>query len=149
MKKTFKFFGIILPVALAMMFTSCSNEKSNATKLVGTWECTANEAIEPGSDWGEEESGSLKGETIVFKEDGTFKASQVKMVDYAAIVGYWSITDTSNRLYINRNNCWKIKEFSESVLKMETFFVNGATLTIDTAGANTCVGPFTREFKKQ
>ena len=148
MKKTFKFSGVVIMLVAAMMAMACSSEQTNANKLVGTWKCTGNNVAEPGADWGAEEPGSLNGSSVTFLRDGTFKASVVKLVDDVA-VGYWSITDTSNRLYINGDNYWKIKIFSESTLRLETYFVDGTTLTYDTAGATTCCGPFTREFMRQ
>ena len=146
MKKTFKSTGIIVMFVVALMAVSCSSEVSNANKLVGTWKCTANEATEPGDDWGPEDSGSLKGKSITFKTDRTFEATSEKLVDDID-TGYWSITD--ERLYINGVNYWKIKAFSETDLKIETYLVDGVILTYDTAGATTCTGPFTRSFNRQ
>lgn len=145
MKKTFKFSGVIMLFVMAMMAISCTSEPNNANKLIGKWECTANEAIAPSTDWGAEVSGSLVGTTVTFNLDGTYKATSQKLVDVPT-TGYWSIT--SERLYINSTSYWKIKAFTDTDLKIETYMVDGV-LTYDTAGSYIINGPFTRTFKKK
>ena len=147
MKKTFKSFGIITLFVVAMMAVACTSEPNNANKLLGTWECTANEAIAPSMEWGEEASGSLVGKSVTFSLDGTYKATSPKLVDNAS-TGYWSISDTSSRLYINSTKYWKIKGLSATELKIETYMVDNI-LTYDTAGSYIVNGPFTRTFKKK
>ena len=151
MKKTFTFFSVIMLLAMALVTISCTTKENQANSIVGTWECIASEATNPGTSWGSEGSGGMVGQTISFKTEGTFKASIVKLVDFNATTGYWTLTDTSKRLYINATNYWKVKELSDTKLKLETYFVNGNALTYDTAGvalANVN-GPFVREFKRK
>ena len=145
MKKTSKICAIIVLLAIAMMTVSCTKELTSANRLIGKWECTVSEATAPGSNWGNETSGSMVGQTITFKEDGTFKASSEKLLD-GTTSGYWSLSQ--ERLYINRDNGWKIKGFTETSLKVESFLIDGQ-FTPDTTGAPMYNGPFVREFKKK
>ena len=151
MKKAFKPAGIVMMFVVALMAAACSNEVSTANMLVGTWTCTASAAENPGTTWGTEAAGSFVGSEVVFKTDRTFTASSVKIVDDNAATGYWSIADSSDNLYINGNDVWKVKTLSETNLKIETFYVESVGLTYDTAGvsANAIKGPFSREFKRK
>lgn len=151
MKKTFSFFSVIMLLVTMVATVSCTTKENQANSIVGTWECVASEATNPGTFWGSEASGGMTGQTISFKTEGSFKASTAKLVDFNASTGYWSLTDTSRRLYINSTNYWKIKEMSDTKLKLETYFVNGTDLTYDTAGVPimNVNGPFVREFKRK
>ena len=146
MKKTFKFFGIAMLFAMTMMVVSCTKEPNNANKLIGTWECTANSVQNPGTWWDSEVSGCLIGHTVTFKADGTFEATSAQLLDGSTTTGYWSISQ--EHLYINSVNCWKLKGFSETKMKIETLVVDGE-ITPD-AGENLIFdGPIVREFKKK
>lgn len=145
MKKTFRTTGIVLMLTVALMAIACTNEQSNANKLVGKWVCTANTATNPHSEWGAEVDGSLKGQTITFRTDGTFAGTTDHLLEQGA-EGYWTISES--HLYTG-NSGWRIKSFTETSLKVETFYVEEKGLTYDTTKALVFNGPFTREFKKE
>lgn len=145
MKKAIKHIGIIMMFAATMMTISCGDKDCNANKIVGKWKCTSNKVTNPSSSWGLEIDNSLVGNTITFRRDGSFAATVDKLVDDAAL-GYWAISD--KHLFFNGETYWKVLSFSETSLRIETYYVDGVGPTYDTAGVY-YYGPYTREFKKE
>lgn len=150
MKKGIKSTALIMMFAAALMATSCTDEANNATSIVGTWSCTANSAVNPSDALDPEVDNCFKGKKITFRTEGTYKATEWMLVGGPA-EGFWSIADTSRRLYINSDSYWKIKELTAASLKIETYYVDGVGLTYDTAGVNINLlrGPYTRAFKRE
>ena len=132
-------------LVMTMTTVSCTKSPNIANQLVGTWECTANSADNVGTGVTPEAAGSLKGACVTFKDDGTFMATSELFRD-GALTGYWSISQ--EQLHINALGSWRVKSFTESDLKIETFLVDGM-ITPDTTGNVAYNGPFKREFKKK
>ncbi len=147
MKKTVLYSGVVMMLFVAMTVVSCTKETNTASMSVGKWTCTASKAINPHSSWGTEADNALKGNSVTFRNDGTYKTKAPRLVDNSASTGYWSISE--KHLYINGTQSWWVKGHTETSLKIETYFVEGVGLTIDTAGVPIVYGPISREFKKE
>lgn len=158
MKKVKVLFGMIASLAMIVGMASCSQEDdgiNNNASIVGTWGCVHNTYTYVRSDNSDNitREDDYVGENVVFKEDGTYTASEefrTRMCDYFRN-GSWMIDGSILFMNGNFRNKMHIRQLTKDKLVLyHKFWFDGDDFGFDEPPSNWyCWQEALFEFRRQ